>query len=333
MTALVIRSEDDAYVWLEQYLAGEATADGLVLEGWPKLTVRLVGDKFDQSLTPSVMKGLIELQAAVNRSFALSKYGVPDPRKLSKEERDQLELEIKVEKGSTLLEIDFQELLTSIATQAVGKMDPTTIAGTVIGLGVIWAGSTAFKSWLEHRKEIRKEEVKSESDREHLDAMKFMSAEETKRVEILAGLIQKQPELDNADRYAHDARSDLLKSFSRADTAEIDGVELDADTARQLVANARRKSEEVRLDGRYKLLRNDASDLTAFKVRVWNKETGQVIDALVQDDTLTQQYKTILREAEWDRSLVDLRINAKSLDGSIRNAVIIGVKRVEEEAE
>lgn len=327
MEDLVIRSEADAYAFLESYIDGNPKEGNVILKGWPNLTIRLTGEKFDQSITPRVMKGLIEFQNAINRSYALSKYGVPDTRKLSKEEAEQLEISVKVEKGSTLLEIDLQALLTSVATQAVGKMDPVTIAVTVVGLAAIWGGTSAFKAFLDYRKEVRKEEVKSESDRESLQAMKFMSAEETKRAAILAAVVRDKPTLDNAERYAHDARTDLVKSFSRADSAQIDDVELDPAMAKELMANARRKSEEVRLDGIYRILRNDTTDPTAFKVRVRNSGTGDVLDALVQDDTLTSVYKNTLREAEWDRIPVSLRINAKSLDGAIKNAVVIHVSR------
>lgn len=328
---LVIRSEEEAYNWLGDYLKGNAQAEGIQLVGWPVMTVRLTGDKFDQSITPTVMKGIIELQSAILRSYALSKYGAPNTRKLTAEEKNQLEFKVKVEKGSSVLEINLQELLTSIATQAVGKMDPTTIAVTVISLGAIWAGKSAFNAWLDHRKEIRSGEAKNISDREHLEAMKFMSAEETKRSQILSDVIKQNADLDNAERYAQDARVELLKSFSSADSAEIDGSIIEPGIAQELVKNARRKSEEVRLDGLYKILINNASDVTAFKVRVRNKDTGAEFDAVVQDDTLTQQFKSILQEAEWNRSYVDLRINARSLEGSIRNAVIVHVERAKPE--
>lgn len=329
MSQLVIRSDEEAFAWLESYLAGEAKNDSVILEGWPKLSIRLTGEKFDQSLTPSIMKGFVELQAAINRSYALSKYGTSNAGKLSKEERDTLEIRVKVDKGSTVLEVNFQELLTHVATKAVGAMDPLTLAGTIVGLGAIWGSSTAYKAYLNHRKEIRMQEISSESDREQLSTLKFMSAEETKRAEVMASLINSKPVFDNAARYADDARTDILKSMSKADTAQIDGVEIDSETATQLVTNARRKSEEVRLDGIYRILRNDTTDPTAFKVRVRNEENKAEFDALVQDESLNYNYKSLLQQAEWGRKPVNLRINAKSLEGSIRSAVVIGVKPAE----
>lgn len=328
MSVAVIDSDQAAFEWLERYLEGEQV-EGVKLEGWPKLSIRLTGDKFDQSLTPSIMKGFVDFQSEINRSYALSKYGAANANKLSKEERKELEIRVKVEKGSTVLEVNFQELLTSIASKAVTSMDPATLGMTIVGLGAIWGSATAYKAFLNHRKEIRMAEVQSESDREHLSTLQFMSEQETKRAEVMASVVKRSSELDNASRFADDARADLLKTMSKADTAEIDGITLDSDTTSQLMSNARRKSEEVRLDGEYRILRNDTTDPTAFKVKVRNVSNQNEFEALVQDESLSDNYKTLLREAEWDRTTVKLSINAKQLDDTIRSAVVIRVEPVD----
>lgn len=47
------------------------------------LHIKLIGSQFHGSLTTSVMKGLIELQDGINRSYCLAKYGSDDLRRLS----------------------------------------------------------------------------------------------------------------------------------------------------------------------------------------------------------------------------------------------------------
>lgn len=328
MAKTIIHSEEDAFHWLEKYLDNKLAPlefGELELQGWPCLTIRLSGSRFDQSLTPGVMKGFIELQGAINRSVALSKTGVPNANQLSKSERDALEIEVKVEKGSSILEVNFQGLLNNVATNAVANMDPTTIAATVIGTAMIWGSTVSFKAFLQSRRDVRMEEVKTEKDRQLLETMQFMTEQETKRAETLANLLQRSSSLDNMARFADDAKVELLKSAARADIADIDGVSIDSETAKELYRNARRKSEEVRLDGEYRILRNDTTDPNAFKVRVRNKQTGKEFEALVQDDSLTATIKTALQKAEWDRTFVKLRINAKSLDETINAATVIGL--------
>jgi len=328
MDEMIIRSEDDAFYWIKRYLDNELDESQIgevKLEGWPKLSIRLTGKKFDQSLTPSVMKGFIDLQNAINRAVALEKTGVPDPRKLSKEERDEIEIQIRVEKGSSILEVNFQELITTLGVKAVGTMDPVTLTVTILGLAAVWGSTTAFKGYLQHRKEVRETEVKSESEREHLSTMRFLSERESERAKMLVDLAAQLSSVDNSARFADDARGEILKRFATAQTTEIDGVVLDDDLAKELTKNARRKSEDVRLDGEYRVLRNDTTDSEAFKVRLENSRTGAVIDARVQDDSLTTPIKSAIQVAEWSRTTVNLKVNAKSLDGTIKNAVVIGL--------
>ena len=45
----------------------------------------------------------------------------------------------------------------------------------------------------------------------------------------------------------------MVKSFVRSDNAQIDGVTIDSEMAKELVTNARRRSSEMRIDGIYRI--------------------------------------------------------------------------------
>ncbi|AYS39508.1 hypothetical protein GCI85_23550 [Salmonella enterica subsp. enterica serovar Typhi] len=329
ISTAVIHSEEDALRFVEMYIAGQDLPDGISFEGWPNLTFRLTGDKFHGSLTPSVMKGFVEMQAQINRAYALLKYGVPDPRKLSKEEKEAIEIQVNVENGSSLIEVNMDGFMGEVIQTAVSKVGPQEIVITVLGVALIWGGVVLFKKYLEDRKEIRMAEVKSESEREHLATMRFMSEQETKRSELLTQLIKEKPKLDNMERLAHDAKTDIVKSFVKADTAQIDGVVLDADLSKNLTTNARRKSMEIRLDGNYRIEKVDSTDPESFKVQVRNVDSDLRISCIVQDVFLdASEHKKALQHAEWDRKPVHLSINAKELDGEIKSAIILYVKEI-----
>lgn len=328
MQEIVIRSEDEAFAWMEKYLDGTldaAEGQSVRLENWPVLTIRLTGEKFDQSLTPSVMKGFIELQSAINRSIALSRKGEPNANLLSTEERNALEIRVKVERGSSVLQVDFTGLIESLGSKVISAMDPTTLAVTIVASAAVWGGTTVAKHFIVERGKERMEKARNESEVERFKHLEGMSKEETKRIEIISKIKQQNPVVENAARLSDDAKIDLLKALSRADTGELAGIELDGELAAELVRNARRQSEEARLDGEYRILRNDTTDPDAFRVKVQNTSTKQEFEARVQDDTLTQSIKTALQNAEWERTPIKLKINAKVLDSSVRNAVVIGL--------
>ncbi len=205
-------------------------------------------------------------------------------------------------------------------------MDPTTAAVTIVSLALVWAGRSAWNSYLDNRKNIRADELKSEVEREHLQTLQFMSEEETKRMALLQRVIEQVPTVDNASRLTDDARGDVLKMLRRTESASIGEIDLDPEIAMTLAKNARRKSVEVRLDGEYRIIKNDITDPDAFKVRLRNTKNKSEVEARVQDDSVNDALKNRIQQAEWLREPIKLRINAKSLDGEIKNAVVIGLQ-------
>ena len=324
---LTIKSEADAFEAIQRYLDDGGFKGGVTLSGWPKLEIRLSGEKFDASITPPVMKSFLELQNLVYKSYAIAQYDSDDTRKLSSAERGELEIVVKVEEGSSIFEIDFQGVLEKFAEKAAETMSPELIAITVIGLGVLWVGKTSYGAYLDYRKEVRQGEAKTEEQRNMLDTMQQASKEETKRVELLTRLILREPKLEAVSRQAYDTQTEMLKGFSTADEATVAGITTSGDVAQELVSNARRKASEQRLDGFYRVLRVDSSDPEAFKVKVRKHRSSIEFEALVQDITLDAEKKEVLQYAEWERTIVFLNINAKILDEVIKSAVVIGVER------
>ena len=325
---ITISSESELFEVLESYVVTGKIVNNIDITKLPPLRIRLIGDKFDQSLTPNVMKGFVDMQNYINRTYRLVKYGDVNTKALSNEEKEALQLQIKIEKGSSLVDVNFDGLWVQIG-QVIGKMTGTEAIVLILGCAAIWGSVAGVKRFLDNRKEVRLSEIKKESDRENLKTLEVMSLEETKRTEILAKLIMKNPVLENVDRQAYDARTSLFKSLSSTEKVEIDGLVIDTDTSNELMKNARRRSTEIRLDGIYKLEQVNSSDPNLFKVKVRNIKTGAQFEAIVQDQFLTgNQNKSLLMHAEWNRKAVKLSINAKILDEKIKDATILNVEEV-----
>lgn len=325
--AIKIRNEDDAFKVIQEFLDGARFKGGVELEGWPKLKVRLVGDKFESSITPSVMKSFIELQNVIYKSYAIAQYDTDDTRRLSKEERDELEIEVKVEEGSSIFEVDFQEVLIKFAEKAGETMPPEMMVVTILGLGVLWAGKTSYAAYLNYRKDVRSAEAKTEEQRDSLSTIEALSKQETARLEVLNRLLVSQPRLESVSRQVYDARTEMLKGFSTADEATVSGITVSGDIAQELVTNARRKAAEKRLDGFYRIVRVDSSNPDEFKVKVRKHRSTDEFEAIVEDTSLNEEKKDVLQYAEWERTTVFLSINAKVLDGAIKQAIVVGVER------
>lgn len=328
---IVIRSEEDAYAVLALARDGKIGAfANLIFDGWPTLSIYLQGEKFHQSITPTVMRGLLEFQRGIYQSYAAAKYNLPTKR-LSEEEKKALEIRVDVKDGSSDFGINFQELAVKLIEQLGGKMDPVHVLITVVSIAVLYFGTSAYRSFLEYRKDVRVKEVSDETQRKTLEALQFTSAQETERTRIMADLVRQDHRIENINRLAHDVQSEVVKTLAAGDKAAIEGIVIDPTVADSLTRNARRKSSEVRLDGVYRLMKLDWSDALKFKVRVFNTETGLQLDADVQDDSLTGKYREALREAEWNRSPVALKINAKLVgNDDYRDAIVIAAETIKQ---
>lgn len=329
---IIIKTEADAYYVLELAAKGKLPSyNRLIFEGWPSLNLYLKGEKFDQSITPTIMKGLLELQKGIYRSYAVASSGNASKR-LTEQEKEDLEITVDVKDGSSNFDIDFTKVATKFIDMIGDKMDPTQIILLVLPVFLMYFGHSAYRTYLENRKEIKIREIGDETQRKMLEQMQFASEQETKRAQIMADIVKREPRVAEVERIAEDAHAGLIKSLGAGDKARVGGVPLTPEVVETLTQGARRKSHEVRLDGLYQVLKLDWSDPLRFRVKAYSKKTGIIIDADVQDGSLEGRHKEAIKEAEWSRKLVDLRINAKTPgDGTYKDAVIISAVIPEED--
>lgn len=334
LPSLSITSEDEAFALLKGLIDKSISLPNelVTFNGWPKMSIRLQGENFKSSLTPDLMKAFIELQSNIYRSYALTKYNSPNVRSLTQEERKQLEIVVTVSEGSSILDVDLQGVLEKMAVEMVGKMEPTHLVVTILGIGLVWAGHSAYNKYLDSRVQIRQTEVKSEEQRAMIEHLKFSSEQETERTRLITNLAAENSKVANVAALADDTRAELLKRGSKADTFEMQGVTISGGIADELSKNARRKSEEIRLDGEYRILSVDSSNPDEFKVKLRCLSSKTEFIAKVQDKTMEQRHIEALKSGEWSREPVSMHINAKSMDGIIRDAVVIDAKfkKVEE---
>ncbi|MEI7341405.1 hypothetical protein WCT87_07945 [Pectobacterium brasiliense] len=327
MTVAVIRGEDDVYALLSKLINGEDSPSDLkvLFEGWPKFKIKLVGEQFQSTITPTVMKAFLELQAGIYRSYATACYGSPNATKLTREEREMLEMVVEVEPGSSKFNVDFGEILQNAVDGVVGKLESKHILIALLSFSVLYFGDSAYKNYLENRKDVRQAEIKSDEQRELIKHLTFTSKQETERALIIATAAAQNSRVHTISELSKDTKAEVLKRASSADKIELQGIQLTGDEAEELSKNARQQAIEIRLDGNYRILNVDSSDPSEFKVKVRSLENGDEFVATVQDLTVDMSHKLALQRGEWDRKSVRLTINAKQRpsDGTIYSAKVI----------
>ncbi len=325
-----IANEDAAWALLKMALKEDFDHENtqLVFDNWPRIDIKVTGDKHQASLTAKNMEGLVELQKTVNRSYALLLYNTPNTGNLKKSEKDALELVFTVSPGSSDIMAIFANQLDTFVKAMTEKMKPQHYIVVVLGAGLLWTASTCWTTWLQYQKDMKIFDKETET-------RQFASEQEFKKMKLISDVAQANPAFHTVQEDSRHMYNQVLKSVSTADTISIAGIDsFTGKTARALIKNEPVKSVEARLDGQYRILKVDSSLQKSFKVHVRNIETDESFVAILQDTVvIKEKHKEYLQEAEWNRKPVNLKINAKRLRGSVTGATILAVERIEENTE
>jgi hypothetical protein len=321
-TDIVIENENDAWLLLEKVLK-EGMPEGpfdLIFKNWPVLEFRLKGEKFDSSLTVKVMQGFVDLQKNLNSAYSQLKYNRPSAVGLSAAEREKLEIVVKVDKGSSLFKVDLQPAAEALLQGVAGKMTGTEIIITVLGVSLIAGGVICAKAYFESQRQIKQ-----------IDVVPLLSTQETERLKIFAQAVKKNEKLGIIYEDAEETYDSILRGASEADYLEIGGQKIHKDLIEDLIRQKRSRSVDVQLNGMYRILKVDSSKPEDFLVEVRSQEDGSTFTAKLEDKWVFRRETNLelLKNAEWGKAQVFLRINGKELRGNINQAVILDVGQEE----
>lgn len=331
----VVSSEGDAFQLLETLKSLDESTLGdidIKLDGWPVLDIVLKGKEFNSTITPTIMAGLLEFQKALYRSFALTKYNSVNINKLTKTEKDELEIKVSVNQGSSLIGIDLQKILEKFMENASSKLDKKTIFGIALVAGICYAGPTAYKTFLEERRLLRQAELTSQEEIEKLEGIRFAEEQETERMKMLSDLVSESSQLSNIKTYSEESKSKLIKAIRKVDQVFIEGVEIDGETATELSKNARNKATPIRLDGIYRVLVVDTTLPDHIRIKVKDLSNGDIFFAGVFENTVELKHRVLIQEAEWSKSPISLQINARAVGGEIKAAQVLSAKNIDIES-
>ncbi len=329
-SAIRVESEDEGWAYLRQALAGELPKDlvpVVAFKGWPHVEVYLPDTPIEGSISPQMMRALIELQDSIYRAHSAVTGGKPTAR-LSRAERERLEFRVEVKGGSSKYEIDLTKIFETLGTASIGKMTGTELIITILGLAVIFGSTAVLLSYLKGRATTKQEELRAKGQEQVLSAFQTLAAEDTKRMEVMANAMQRVPALRAAQEVADEARHELLKAIADESRAVVNGVEIDGEVANDLVKNVRRRSEDITVSGTYRVARVDTTVPDGFRVALRDVTSQEEITASLQDALISDEHRRKIREAEWAKKPVRVDLKARRRRNGIADAVVLDVQDV-----
>lgn len=324
---IVIRNEEDAWKWFEKALNNDPELEqplNIRFDGWPTLDLRYKGNDFDSSVPTRIMPTLLEAQKEINRFYAQLRYGDQNLLRLKQEERERLELNVKVKKGSSEYATNLSNVLTESARSAVSNMESTHILYSVLFIALTWGATIAWKSWLKHQAEIK-----------GMDHDVKLTKLENDRIGLLARAHKKEPYLEDLSEGVDEFRNDSLTKLKPMDSLTLPNsdVKIDGRYASELTHRKREQSEEHRIDGEFIILSvTSGGEAQGFKIKVRRRIDDEEFTVTIPEGTLTSDQIDILKNNEWAKKPVLLEINAKVLRGSITAATLIKASNIQRHA-
>ena len=316
---LKISNESDAFKYLQQALTQELKGDAvnIIFDKWPSITLKLEGPGYDSTITSEMAGSLVELQLALNRTFARAVHNTPTARSLTADEKKDIQFKAKVEKGSSLVTVELGDIAQKIGLAITDKMTPEMLTITILGLAIAAGATVSYKAFLKHRGEA----LDTDTDAKKLVSL---SQEETKRLEIFANAMNKNPMLRLANEDFDVARHEMVKSVSDATSISVNAVKLDNADAKAVAATPRTSSTHIQANGNYYI--REIKWLTdEVLLTLEDVGTKRTFKAAFTDTSLKPTELAVIKEREWSRGVVYLSINATELRGDITTATIVSV--------
>ncbi|MEA5113064.1 MAG: hypothetical protein VB050_03475 [Geobacteraceae bacterium] len=316
ITTINLFEEADAWKLLEDVIQGRLPEGEFKIDfgDWPEFSFRMEGAKYNSSLTTKMMDALIDLQRNIYRSYAKLYYDDANKR-LTEAEKQKLEIMVQVFPGSTGLKAKLAEIAKQFTQGAINKMEAKHFV-IVLTTGILClTGQTMWKNYLNVQGEAK-----------NVNAKVALSKEETRRMEIFRDAMVQVSHVSAQKADAEEFYNKVLKSAVSSEQVHVAGQIIKKEQLLQLVRGSRSTSQEICLNGVYRILRVDSSKPGVFKVDVQD-EKGKKFPAILDESVLItkEQNRKLLQEAEWMKKPISLMIDGTEVRGEITTAKILDV--------
>jgi hypothetical protein len=336
-----LATEAEAWDLLSKLLDAETVVSEIpqiTLGPWAKIDIYIPGTKYDSAITPYMMKGWVELQRSVYRSYSFVTGGKGNAATLSDREKDDLELIVEVKSGSSDQTVDVQSIVEKFVTSMVGKMEPQHILIAAVVLILTWGGRSAFEVWLTSKKEVKlaeievmKSKVAAEANLAALNTIAEVAGVAREHAALLARAAIQVPIVQGIEEQADVGREALIKHVSK-DDAVVNGVPISAAAGKSVTSATRTESAEITLDGLYKIRKVDTTMATGFRVHLADA-TGKELVADVAEVMTTLEDRRVIQDAEWEKVAVYLQIKAKRRREVTTDAIILRARKYDPETD
>jgi hypothetical protein len=335
MEAIDVKGEEGAWRLLEQLQRSdfEDSTKLPVIKQWDDFHFKFWIQGRSLVLTAPVMEAMLDYQTSVNRAFMLVIESTTQLRGLSEEERQSFELLFTVRRGSSDLSVDAQETINNFMANAIGKVTGKQLTIIVLAFGLLYAGNSSWKVYLEQQKEIAKAETSQKQIKDILEAHKFASEVDLKRMQLLRDALQAAGAGHALLEASEEGKKSVVKAAAKVQDTEVAGARLPPDVAKRMARNARTSPVVTTNTAQFEVVRVDTDVPDGFRVRLKNVETGELVFASVRDRLVSEDDRKLIQRGEWEKKPIVARVSETRRRGELVSAKVEEVLDVVESTE
>lgn len=303
-----IATKDEAELFLKEAMKNILATTNECIEFDKQIfsiRLRLTGEVYNQSITASTAKYIIDLQKALN-----SAYRIFTDRPLTKEDKERLEIVATIEKGSTELFIQLAqqlEVIKEAVSHMTGDQLHSVIMTGIIGCTLTCLGRKAFDFF-------------GKKHADELEAQKALAQTEKDR-----HIIDKMEELCTKMDDSRNLMIKSLASINKVETINLDGEIIEREELLARVRTASQKSEpETNVETGSYIINKISMEFNnkTGKADIYCVETGEaIIGMIIQTKNIIDGSFKMLKNAQ-NGEAVQLQIVTQRKDSQLKSAIL-----------
>ncbi|MFV8258264.1 hypothetical protein ACNQKP_10670 [Bdellovibrio bacteriovorus] len=306
-----LTNENQAWDLIKQLSTNTFDTKGarISFEDFPIVRIKYEGPSFNGTVSTRLCDVIYELQYEVNRIYALAVYG-DETHLLSKDEKEQLEIFVKVAEGSSDLIANLGKAFNKMVEEGMKRMESKHIAIVLTTATVSLGGYFIADRYFQYKEAANKEAV-----------TQTMTTQETERLKIIRDIVAEKPAVEAAISAGKSLGDKAVKAIKPDETVEKEGEKLNYADVREKFKRTRNTPEEIEFTGLYYVKEVKVSEHGEFFATLESTESGEICTAKIAGTE--SRLKDGILSALGSRQSIGLTIQGRQYKNTRKDCVIV----------
>jgi len=270
------------------------------------------------------MEAFLELQKQIYQLAAQATTGSSDSGQLADAIKQRLQISVIVSGGSSDFIAKLEKIMPELLKIMVGKMKGKQAAIVVVCIATLIASEWSFTAWLEQRRAVQIEELRSKDHVEALKALSLSGAGQVAALTMIVEILEKQGEIGQRAIEAVAATNDaLLKAAAKTSESVINDTHLTRQEAELLRATPRKKPEVRLATQRMRVLDINTSDPNELSILLSTPDKKLQYRIKFVDGLFTGPDSKALFDALDSRDSIWMELAFREIDGDVKSVQLI----------